>query len=238
MSDFINTPPRGIPRGGLAIAPRPAGDAIASARPGQLVYNTPGTYAITLTEGMIPILVECWGAGGNGVDYNVTGPVLGGGGGGAGYANAVLSATPGDVLNLVVKSHSTGGASAANLNGGSSLVAANSGFAGTGATGGSGGTGATGDVKFTGGVGASSGGGAGGGGGGSADSTGAGNAGSSFTGGAAIGQGGAGGNGGNGSTNATAPTAPGGGGGGGILGHTTASVGADGKIVITWPAPT
>ncbi len=99
----------------------------ASAIPNMQVFNTNGTFVVP--TGVTRIMVELWGGGGGGADYNAQFGVHGTGGGGGGYGKQLLNVIPGTSYQVTV---GQGGPSSSN--GGNSsfggLVTATGGFAG------------------------------------------------------------------------------------------------------------
>ena len=108
---------------GLCIADdcRTAWDSVsASGASSQTIYDTPGTYTLTVPAGLTAMKVELLGGGGGGggASYGDSGDYFGGGGGGAGtVVRGVLNdLTTGSTYTLTVGSKGKGGASVYNVN--------------------------------------------------------------------------------------------------------------------------
>lgn len=190
----------------------------------------------TIPAGYTSAAIECWGAGGDGADGEMTG--RGGGGGGGAYSKKTISVATSDVLVLYLSDNYADDTYVTKS--GATQCLAKSGAEGTLSAGGQGGqaSSGTGDTKYSGGNGYYYATGYTGGGGGSSAGTAAnGNNATSSTGASAVTGGGNGGNGGARYNDGSAPTTPPGGGGGGAGADSGAETdggqGSAGKIRIT-----
>jgi hypothetical protein len=238
------TNPAGTVGGGGGSSAGPSGPGNYPVGTAQQVFTTPGTTMWTCPAGVTQITAIPTGAAGSGA----TGSGFekgSAGGGGECRQMTQIPVTPGNSYPVVVGAGGaavTGSGVNGNAGGSSSFtgdgavaVTAEGGQGGTAgwdAQGGEGGTGGTGGSGWAGGQGGP--GSPYGGGGGSSAAPGApGNAGGSPSGAVAPPGGGAGGNAGSGS--GTAGTAPGGG-GGGTTGSGTSGAGANGQVILVYPA--
>ena len=195
----------------------------------QTFYSTAVDTTFTVPAGVTSIVVKVWGAGGGGGGADNGN---GGAGGGGGYAYAVISVTPGEVLDIVIGGGGTGGVVSGSGNGGAG------GGGGPPMAGGGAGAGATATMGGGGGGGGyaavlrgatflvigAGGGGGGGGGNGGTETGGAGGAGGGDNGVAGSNAPNSGAEGGGGGTQIA------GGSGGSACGGCTGGVGADGSV--------
>jgi len=61
----------------------------------EIIYDTPGSYAFTIPEGVTSLSVQAWGAGGGGAVQSAQG-------GGGGYAQSQISVNPSDIVEIYV----------------------------------------------------------------------------------------------------------------------------------------
>jgi uncharacterized repeat protein (TIGR01451 family) len=212
----------------------------------ELIYSVPGNYIYMVPNNVDSITVECWGAGGSGGNAYVSGSTggicTGGGGGGGSYSKSLINIGLNTSYDINVGSGGTNGNSGGNSSFGSNIVQAIGGSAGTNCnyllSTGNGGIGGIanlgiGQIRYSGGNGASP-----GGGGSSAGCIQNGVNGGSSIGGLAPGCGGNGGNSGNSSSNVGFDGSyPGGGGGGGYIntmGNINGGNGGDGLVKLTY----
>lgn len=89
MPDFSLSPLRGRPIGAMNLTAHGTGGALRPAAPGSLTFDTEGDHTLVVQPGMLPMRIECTGAGALGGEP-ATGTVGGVGGGGGGYAAGTI----------------------------------------------------------------------------------------------------------------------------------------------------
>lgn len=206
------------------------------------LFSTSGTWNCPTDFKPGSLIVQCWGAAGNGA-AGVSGTRSGGGGGGGEFAQDTPAATPGSNYTVTV---STGAGINTTFVGDNLTVTAHSGGNASGVTAGTAGSGSSNATHFNGGAGGAGRSASNSGGAGAGSSAGTGSVGSNGTastsssaaaGGTAPSGGGNGGGGGSGISAGVAGTVPGGGGGGGgnnFSTNGTAGQGADGQVFLSW----
>ena len=247
------TNPASTVGGGGGSAGSATGPGLAPQGTGSVPYTAHGSYLWTCPAGVHQVYAQSWGAGGGGGCGSGSGYAQGAAGGGGEYRAGYMPVTPGTQYAVVVGQGGAGGttAGASGSAGTQSSFTGNSGaqviaLPGQGGQGGYwgssggglGGSGGTGTYGFTGGQGGPAYPYTGGGGSSAAPGC-SGNAGGSPYGAVAPPGAGGGGPGSGAQAGAgTAGSAPGGGGGGTYSGSYVAGSGADGQVVLSYPAAT